>query len=60
MPRYYVGWPHLLPESIGPKRPLKLQPGNIIAKSWPRTEIGKAYVVAWHWPEDLKKSVEAG
>jgi len=59
MPRYYMGWPHLLPESIGPKRPLKLQPGNIIAKSWPRTEIGKAYVVAWHWPEDLVRSAES-
>ncbi|HEY5986039.1 MAG TPA: hypothetical protein VIV12_06580, partial [Streptosporangiaceae bacterium] len=25
-PRYLIGWPHLLPESIGPPRPLKLQP----------------------------------
>jgi hypothetical protein len=55
VPRYFIGWPHLLPESIGPPRPLKLQPGNIISTSWARTEIGKAYVVAWDWPEDLKK-----
>jgi hypothetical protein len=52
-PRYYIAEPDYLPEPDGSKRPLKLQPGNFITKSWPHPERQKTCVIAWQWPEDF-------
>jgi len=50
-PCYYVSKPHLLPDAIGPKRPLPLVSGGVIVKTWRTTEIGQTYMLAWGYAD---------
>jgi hypothetical protein len=50
-PCYYVSKPHLLPQTLEPKRPLPLLPGGAIAKTWRTTEIGCVYLLAWGYAD---------
>jgi hypothetical protein len=52
-PCYYVAQPDHLPEPYGPKRPIKLLPGNFISKAWHQPERQKVYVLAWDWPDEV-------
>ncbi len=54
-PCYFVAQPDHLPQPEGPKRPLKLMPGNLIAKSWRAPERQKVYVISWEWPGDAER-----
>ncbi|HEY1915734.1 MAG TPA: hypothetical protein VGH27_09170 [Streptosporangiaceae bacterium] len=56
---YYVARPRFLLRSIGPIRPLELQPGNLITYTWPHAQEGMAYLLAWSWPEDFKSDGQA-
>jgi len=53
-PCYFIAEPDHLPEPYGPKRPLKLLPGNFIAKSWHLPNRQKVYVIAWDWSDELE------
>jgi len=53
-PCYFSAEPDHLPEPYGPKRPLKVMPGNFISKSWHHPDRLKVYVIAWDWPDELE------
>jgi hypothetical protein len=53
-PCYFMAEPDHLPEPYGPKRPLKLLPGNFISKSWHLPKRQKVYAIAWDWPDEAQ------